>query len=166
MESEFSIPKLFLQGGLLLMLRESLLQTLGGRMYWAWLPGPLLVVTTGKGTESWTLRSCKRSFLAVSVMICSWSRWFSFCSECRALSISTMFTPASPLPCFSRSCSMFGVAWGTFSSCPLLLQDTVWSKRVGRLLMGDMDERLSWGDVPRQPKLQSSRSGSARLLSD
>lgn len=58
-------------------------------MYWAWLPGPLLLVTTGKGTESWTLRSCKRSFLAVSVMICSWSRWFSFCSECRALSIST-----------------------------------------------------------------------------
>lgn len=77
-----------------------------------------------------------------------------------------MFTPASPLPCFSRSCSMFGVACGTFSSCPLLLQDTVWSKRVGRLLMGDMEERLSWGDVPRQPKLQSSRSGSARLLSD
>lgn len=33
---------------------------------------------------------------------------------------------------------MFGVAWGTFSSCPLLLQDTVWSKRVGRLLMGDL----------------------------
>jgi len=62
---------------------------LGGRMYWAWLPGPLLLVTTGNGTESWTLRSCKRSFLAVSVMICSWSRWFSFCSECRALSIST-----------------------------------------------------------------------------
>lgn len=71
MESEFSIPKLFLHGGLLLMLRESLLQTLGGRMYWAWLPGPLLLVTTGKGTESWTLRSCRRSFLAVSVMICS-----------------------------------------------------------------------------------------------
>lgn len=23
-----------------------------------------------------------------------------------------------------------------------------------------MEERLSWGDVPRQPKLQSSRSGS------
>lgn len=58
-------------------------------MYWAWLAGPLLLVTTGKGTESWTLRSCRRSFLAVKVMICSCNRWFSFCKECRALSIST-----------------------------------------------------------------------------
>lgn len=52
-------------------------------------------------------------------------------------SSDSLLTPASPLPCFSKSCSMFGVAWGTFSSGPLLV-DTVWSKRVGRLLMGDL----------------------------
>lgn len=31
--------------------------------------------------------------------------------------------------------------------------------------MGDMEDRLSWGEVPRHRKLQSSRSGSVWLLS-
>lgn len=58
---------------------------------------------------------------------------------------------------------MFGVAWGTFSSCPLLLQDTVWSKRVGRLLMGDLGK--GWGHVrgvcTRTPQLPSPHVSSA-----
>lgn len=48
---------------------------------------------------------------------------------------------------------MLGVAWGTFSSCPLLLQDTVWSKRVGRLLMGDLRGGGEGGDAVRTPHL-------------
>lgn len=83
----------------------------------------------------------------------------------------SLLTPASPLPCFSSSCSMLGVAWGTFSSCPLLLQDTVWSKRVGRLLMGDLrgfggavsNIQVHRTHLHSTPPLRSPRSSSTPL---
>lgn len=74
---------------------------------------------------------------------------------------ASLLTPASPSPCFSSSCSMLVVPGAAGSNwLPPQGADVVWSKSAGRLLMGDMEDRLSWGEVPRHRKLQSSRSGS------
>lgn len=58
---------------------------------------------------------------------------------------------------------MVGVAGGAFSGW-VLLQEMVWSNTVGRLLMGDIEDKLSLGELPRHTKLQFSTSAFVRLL--